>query len=174
MRTVVSRLWTNWSSSLPDTSARTPRPNWATLPVMARSVKTETFVPVPLGARVAVMVAEALPCPRVSLPSAFSTARWFSASLSEKRTTPLYEAVIGPTLTLTRPRYSSPSTSVNCAPGMQGAIRSRSVSTAHASSMGTATSNSFVNSTWQGPLVCRYRQVRLRRLLPPPVPASGA
>ena len=49
---------------------------------------------------------------------------------------PLYWAVIGPTLTFTTPRYSSPSTSWSCAPGRHGAIRSTSVSTAHARSTG--------------------------------------
>ena len=49
-----SRLSTNWPSSLLDTSARTPRPNWATLPVMVRSVTTVTRVPSPSGTSVAV------------------------------------------------------------------------------------------------------------------------
>src|SRR4029453_19338349 len=44
---LVSRQSTNWPSSLPDTSARTPRPNWATRPVMVRSVTTATSVPSP-------------------------------------------------------------------------------------------------------------------------------
>ena len=42
---------------------------------------------------------------------------------------PLYWAVIGPTLTLTMPRYSSPSISWSWAPGSSGAIRSTSVRT---------------------------------------------
>ena len=50
-----------------------------------------------------------------------------------ERATPLYCAVMGPTFTFTMPRYSSPSTSVSWAPGMHGAMRSRSVRTAHAS-----------------------------------------
>jgi carbon monoxide dehydrogenase subunit G len=38
---------TNCFKILSLTSARAPRPNWATLPVMVRSVETETFVPSP-------------------------------------------------------------------------------------------------------------------------------
>jgi hypothetical protein len=40
----------------------------------------------------------------------------------------------------------SPSTSVSSAPGMHGAIRSMSVSTAHARSMGVCTVNSWASS----------------------------
>ena len=72
--TVFSRSATNWSSSLALTSASTPRPNWATRPVTVRSVTMATAVPSPSGVRVAVMVALALPWPRVSRPSARSTA----------------------------------------------------------------------------------------------------
>ena len=72
--TVFSRSATNWSSSLALTSASTPRPNWATRPVTVRSVAMATAVPSPSGVRVAVMVALALPWPRVSRPSARSTA----------------------------------------------------------------------------------------------------
>ena len=42
-----SRFSTNWPSSLLDTSAITPRPNCATLPVMLRSVSMSTVVPSP-------------------------------------------------------------------------------------------------------------------------------
>src|SRR5581483_8437841 len=66
LRTFASRHSTNWSSSLALTSASTPRPNWATLPVTVRSVTTLTRVPSPSGVSVAVMVALALPWPRVS------------------------------------------------------------------------------------------------------------
>jgi hypothetical protein len=114
------------------TSAITPRPIWATLPVIVRSVSTFTFVPLPAAVSVAVIVADALPCPRVSRPSALSTATCAASSLDSMRAVPLYCAVIGPTFTFTLPRYSSPSTSVSWAPGMHGAMRSRSVSTAHA------------------------------------------
>src|SRR5437764_2379742 len=61
--TLFSRQSTNWPSNLADTSAITPRPNWATLPVTARSVETVTLVPSPSGTRVAVTVALALPWP---------------------------------------------------------------------------------------------------------------
>src|SRR5206468_8135459 len=120
--TFVSRQSTNWPISLELTSANTPRPNCATLPVTAKSVATVTFVPSPSGTSVAVMVALALPCPRVSRPSARSTALPPVSSRSKNVALPLYCAVIGPTLTLTTPRYSSPSTSCSSAPGMHGAI----------------------------------------------------
>ena len=42
-----SRFSTNWPSSFADTSASTPRPNCATLPVIERSVTTSTLVPPP-------------------------------------------------------------------------------------------------------------------------------
>ena len=83
----------------------------------------------------------ALPWPRVSRPSARSTSRPRSRSRSTMRATPLYCAVMGPTFTLTTPRCSSPSTSWSCAPGMHGAMRSRSVSTCQARSTGALTRN---------------------------------
>ena len=153
------RLSANWPSNLLDTSAMTPRPNCATLPVMLRSVSMLTVVLVPSGTRVAVTVADALPCPRVSRPLAEMTARCADSSTSVKRAVPLYCAVIGPTFTFTTPRYSSPSTSCNCAPGMQGAMRSTSVSTLHAVVGGTATRKSFVSSIARGPPRCRCRPV---------------
>ncbi len=45
-----SRFSTNWPISFDDTSASTPRPNCATLPVIDRSVATSTFVPAPSAA----------------------------------------------------------------------------------------------------------------------------
>src|SRR5690606_26340989 len=141
-----SRHSTNWPSSFDDTSAITPRPNWATRPVTVRSVTTDTAVPSPSGWSWAVMVAAALPWPRVSRPSARSTIRRAASSFSTNRAAPLYWAVTGPTFTLTMPRYSSPSTSWSCAPGMQGAISSTSVSTSQARSTGTPTRKSFVSS----------------------------
>ena len=51
-----------------------------TLPVMVRSVETTTSVPLPALFSVAVMVADALPWPRVSRPSARMTARWAASS----------------------------------------------------------------------------------------------
>src|SRR5262245_46928384 len=137
-----SRLSTNWPSNLLDTSPITPRPNCETLPVIVTSLSIVTRVPASSGTRTAVTVADALPCPRVSRPSARITARWLASSFSVKCALPLYCAVIGPTLTLTMPRNSSPSTSWSCAPGMHGAMRSTSVSTRQASSTGTSTRNS--------------------------------
>ena len=67
--TVASRLSTNWSSSLALTSAITPRPNWATLPVTVRSVIDADVGDVAAArSAAAVMTAEALPGPRVSRP----------------------------------------------------------------------------------------------------------
>src|SRR5438067_841535 len=124
----------------------TPRPNWATRPVTVRSVVTVTLVPSPSATRRAVIVALALPWPRVSRPSARSTALPPASSRSTKVALPLYWAVMGPTFTLTMPRYSSPSISCSSAPGMHGAMRSTSVSRAQASCLGTGTRNSLVNS----------------------------
>src|SRR5206468_8505871 len=149
--TFVSRQSTNWPISLELTSANTPRPNCATLPVTAKSVATVTFVPLPSETSVAVMVALALPCPRVSRPSARRTALWAVSSFSTKVAFPLYWAVIGPTLTFTMPRYSSPSISCSWAPGMQGAMRSTSVSSTQASSTPTGTTNSLLSSMAQPP-----------------------
>ena len=58
------------------TSPMMLRPNWATFPVMERSVVRETVVPSSSGMATAVTVAEALPWPRVSRPSANNTARY--------------------------------------------------------------------------------------------------
>src|SRR5581483_3189222 len=162
--TVDSRHSTNWLSSLVLTSARVPRPNWATRPVMARSVTTDTAVPSPSAVRVAVMVALALPCPRVSRPSARRTAVWLSTSRLWNVALPLYWAVIGPTLTFTTPRYSSPSTSWSWAPGRHGAMRSTSVSTAHASATGRPTRNVLVSSIARDPPGCRRPPVLLGTL----------
>ena len=49
LSTVVLRHVTNWSMSFAETSAMTPRPNWATLPVTLRSVSTWTRCPRPVG-----------------------------------------------------------------------------------------------------------------------------
>ena len=46
---LFSRQSTNWPSSLADTSAITPRPNWATRPVTVRSVTTVTGRAVAVG-----------------------------------------------------------------------------------------------------------------------------
>src|SRR2546430_4996137 len=56
-----SRQATNWSRSLADTSAITPRPNWATLPVIVTSLSMLTRVPSPSDCRTAVAVADAFP-----------------------------------------------------------------------------------------------------------------
>ncbi len=72
--TFVSRQETNWLSSLSETSCITPRPNWAGLPVMLRSVATLTSVALPPESFiVAVTSAPAVPLPRLSLPLASTT-----------------------------------------------------------------------------------------------------
>ena len=164
-RIVVSSCSTNWFSSFVLTSAMMPRPNCATLPVTVRSVCTVTFVPDASGTSDAVISAEALPCPFVSRPSAFSTALWLVSSFSTNVALPLYCAVIGPTFTLTMPRYSSPSISCSWAPGSAGAMRSTSVRTAHVSSTGRSTRNSFVSSIASDPPRCRCRRDRRSTLL---------
>jgi trimeric autotransporter adhesin len=139
-----SRQPANSASSLAETSAITPRPNWAILPLIVRSVSMATRVaPSPASVRVAVTVAEAFPWPRVSRPSALRTILRPTSSTSAKRTAPLYWAVMAPSFTLTMPRYSSPATSWSSAPGMHGAIRSTSSRTFHASSAGRLTVKLF-------------------------------
>src|SRR5580693_2227327 len=69
------------------------------------------------------------------------TARCCSRSCSTKRTLPLNSLVTGPTLTLTLPRYSSPSCPTSCAPGISGITCSRSHSTFQACSIGALTVN---------------------------------
>ena len=63
----------------------TPRPNWAGLPVIARSVCTETSVPPAAADAIArVTVAPAVPLPRLSLPLASTTNRCAASSFSVK------------------------------------------------------------------------------------------
>jgi hypothetical protein len=110
------------------TSTITPA-ELAGLPVMARSVVTVTSVDAPSSCSTATIVALAVPEPRASLLLASVTRR--PASFFSMRAAPLYSR-IGPTLTFTIPRYSSPSTSWSWAPGRHGAMRSTSSSTFHA------------------------------------------
>ncbi len=80
---IVFRLPANCAISFLDTSPMMPRPNWATLPVMCRSVVTTTRVDV--GDRLsacAAISAEALPRPPVSRPSALRVAVWAASSRS--------------------------------------------------------------------------------------------
>ena len=102
---IVLRLPANWAISFFETSPMIPRPNWATLPVMWRSVVTMTRVLV--GDRLsawAAISAEALPRPPVSRPSAFSIAVWAASSRSMNVAWPLNAGVIEPSLILTTPR----------------------------------------------------------------------
>src|SRR5437763_1135553 len=84
-----SRHLANWSISFAATSAITPRPNCAGLPVTLRSVRTCTFVVEPSPTSCAVTVAPAVPLPRDSLPLASMTARCAASSLLAKRASPL-------------------------------------------------------------------------------------
>ena len=87
------------------------------------------------------IVADALPCPRVSRPLPLITATCAASSRDSNCAAPLYCAVIGPTFTFTTPRNSSPAISWSCAPGRHGAMRSMSMSTRHVSSTGRSTRN---------------------------------
>src|SRR5215213_11324109 len=98
------------------------------------------------------MVAEAVPCPRASLPSARITARWDSSFVSSKLTVPLYFWVTGPRRIVMVPLYSSPDSSSRAAPGRHGVILSRSSRVSHACSMGASTVNSFSIFTLFPPL----------------------
>ena len=120
-----------------------PRPNCATLPVIDRSVSiVDRRCRRRRRASVTVIVAVG-----VALPARVAARRVDHDPARRPRrprrcvAVPLYCAVIGPTLTFTMPRYSSPSTSWSCAPGMHGAMRSMSSSTCHVSSTGTSTRN---------------------------------
>src|SRR5580693_2536101 len=137
----ASKDSTNWPSSFSDTCCSIPLPNWASLPTIFRSVSTVTFVRPPSSCSWAVTVAAALPVPRASLPLPSMTARCWSRSCSTKRTLPLNSLVTGPTLTLTFPRYSSPSWPISAAPGISGITCSRSHSTSQACSIGALTVN---------------------------------
>ena len=96
-----ARQAANWSTSFALTSASTPRPNCAGLPVIARSVSTSMSVLAPLSMSRQVMVAFAVPVPRVSLPLASMTAIPPGSSSWTNFALPPYVRLIGPSLTLT-------------------------------------------------------------------------
>ena len=66
-----------------------PRPNWASRPVMLKSVTASTRVPPSCSLSVLTIVALAPPCPRLSVPRAFSVARWAASSASSILIVPL-------------------------------------------------------------------------------------
>src|SRR6266508_1515714 len=70
---LVARQVANDWRSLPPTSEIMPRPNWAGLPVIDRSVCTEPAVSSPSARSDTVTVAAAVPLPRESLPEALIT-----------------------------------------------------------------------------------------------------
>jgi hypothetical protein len=124
---------------LPPTSAIMPRPNWAGLPVMDRSVATVPLVWSPSWVSVMVTVAFTVPLPRESLAAALSTARRACSSRSVNVPVPLYSSTMGPTFTFMVPVNESPSTPVRVAPGMHGATRSGSSSAPQTTSIGAGT-----------------------------------
>ena len=67
----------------------TPRPNCAGLPVMARSVCTDTSVEPFASVIVTTTLAPAVPLPRLSLPLASTTNRCAASSFSTKVPVPL-------------------------------------------------------------------------------------
>ena len=144
--TLASRLVTNCWSSLVDTSASTPA---AELCHLARDGEVRHHADP--GTRFRRHhggddLSGRVPCPASRAPPACEHGPVTDfVELGELCRT-WYEAVIGPTLTFTTPRISSPSTSRSSAPGRHGAIRSTSVRTARRPGTGTATSNSFVSS----------------------------
>ncbi len=80
-----------------------PLPNWASFPVIFRSVSTLTRVASPSGVRTAVTTAAAFPEERGSRPFASITARYAASSLAVKRAVPVNSEITGPTLTFTLP-----------------------------------------------------------------------
>jgi hypothetical protein len=129
----------NWRSSFSATSVMTPPPNCAILPVTDRSVDSWTAVAAsPSGVMVAVTVASTVPGPRVSLPLARSTAVRAASSSETIETTVRYDAVTGPTFTRITACRPSSSLDSTVTPGMAGATRSRSVSSAQESCSGRA------------------------------------
>ena len=81
------------------------------------SVSTCTRVPSSTSSIVDVIVAAAVPCPRLSRACARMTARWAASSASSIRTVPLYAVVIGPILIVMVPVCASPSAPSIAAPG---------------------------------------------------------
>ena len=79
----------NWPRILSPTSAMTPRPNWAGLPVICISVRTLTFVLPPSSVIVSVALADAVPLPRESRPWASTTTLWLVRSRSTNVPLPL-------------------------------------------------------------------------------------
>ena len=90
--------------SFSDTCWIIPLPNCASLPTIFMSVSTVTRVRSPTSCNWAVIVADALPEPRESLPRASITARCSFGSRTTKAALPLNSLVTGPTLTFTFPR----------------------------------------------------------------------
>ena len=115
------------------------RPYWATISVRVKSVSTLTRVPLPSGNNVKLTTAAALPRPLRSAPFAVIRARRPAASTAASCASPPNCNCTGPSLTAASPLYRSTArTSVNRAPGRQGAILCTSRSSAQAASGGAA------------------------------------
>jgi hypothetical protein len=84
----AARLVANFSMTRPPTSAMTPRPNWAGRPVTVMLVRTRTRVCPASSVSEEVIVAAAVPLPRVSLPDASSTTVRVPSSFSVNRAVP--------------------------------------------------------------------------------------
>ena len=83
------------------TSCITPRPIWATRPVMSMSAETVTCEPVSRSLTAMVSLACAVPWPRSSAPFASIVAVRASGSDSTIEMVPLYFILTGPSLTVT-------------------------------------------------------------------------
>ncbi len=140
----------NWAAT--DWIMPTPRPYWATEPDRVRSVSISTREPASFGSRRKPTTALAPPRPFGSRPWAFTWAVWALSSMFSKLASPSKVRDTGPRRTDTVPLKCRPSvTSVSVAPGMQGAMRSTSISTAQASAGGSDTSNELSNFTTVSP-----------------------
>ena len=183
LSTSRSRFATNCLRIFADTSAITPLPNCATLPVTCNAVSISTTVP-PLSSRITtVIMAVALPWPRVSRPDASIVMVRVPSSTLASFAAPLYCAVIGPTFTFTVPRNSSPAISVSCAPGIDGAMRSMSSNVFHvvSSVVSTRKESLMFSTSWSSLcLACARRRAHcgpgsvLRRSRAPSIAAQGA
>ena len=142
-----SRQATNWPSSLSETSCITPRPNWAGLPVTARSVTTSTSVPPEADGAIA----------QRHLGAGGAVAALVLALGVDhepvRRLVLLHEgarAVVDqrdrPSLTFTEPLNESPSAEVTWAPGKHSATDAMSWKCAQVSSTGVGTVNRWVRS----------------------------
>ena len=98
------RLTANCCRTLFDTATIAPLPNETILPLITRSVFRVNRERSPIDSTARSTWASASPLPCESAPLASSVSVRVSASTSRNRIVPAYDALIGPTLTLTPPR----------------------------------------------------------------------